>query len=40
MVTDRVKNDSSYDVESSKLLALGWQPSVTFEDRREEDRVQ
>ena len=31
-VADRLKNDSSYDVESSKLLALGWQPSVTFEE--------
>lgn len=31
IVPDRAKNDGSYDIDSSKVKALGWQPVVTFE---------
>eukprot|EP00434_Breviolum_minutum_P011507 symbB.v1.2.010145.t1/scaffold660.1/size175713/2 len=32
VVADRVKNDASYDVHSSKIQELGWEPMVTFQD--------
>lgn len=32
VVADRVRNDASYDVESTKISELGWSPSVTFEE--------
>ncbi|CAJ1335672.1 unnamed protein product [Effrenium voratum] len=32
VVADRVKNDASYDVQSSKIRSLGWEPAVTFQE--------
>merc|ERR1712039_126742 len=32
MVGDRAKNDCAYDVDSSKIEALGWVPRTMFED--------
>lgn len=32
VVADRVKNDASYDVQSSKIESLGWKPLVNFDE--------
>lgn len=32
VVADRIKNDASYDVQSSKIESLGWKPSVDFDE--------
>jgi len=32
VVTDRVKNDSAYQVDGSRIEALGWAPQTMFED--------